>query len=160
MNEIKEQKIVSFNSDDEVVMRRLFKQHNQSVASVVSVFIFAGTFAVLINGRASLHFKFIFIFFFYFPMLILFYVLYQRKLIYDLVVKKKMIESATVNIISLFGEHKDAHIQVVFRNNAFRNFKVNYDIANSLYEGQQVTIEQTYKSNHLLKIHPENLEHH
>ena len=158
MNEIKEQKIVLFNTDDEVVMRRLFKQHNQSVASVVSVFIFAGTFAVLINGRASLHFKFIFIFFFYFPMLILFYVLYQRKLIYDLVVKKKMIESATINIISLFGEHKDAHIQVVFRNNAFRNFKVNYEIANSLYEGQQVTIEQTYKSNHLLKIYPESIE--
>lgn len=158
MNEIKEQKIVLFNTDDEVVMRRLFKQHNQSVASVVSVFIFAGTFAVLINGRASLHFKFIFIFFFYFPMLILFYVLYQRKLIYDLVVKKKMIESATINIISLFGEHKDAHIQVVFRNNAFRNFKVNYEIANSLYEGQQVIVEQTYKSNHLLKIYPESIE--
>lgn len=158
MNEITEQKIVLFNTDDEVVMRRLFKQHNQSVASVVSVFIFAGTFAVLINGRASLHFKFIFIFFFYFPMLILFYVLYQRKLIYDLVVKKKMIESATINIISLFGEHKDAHIQVVFRNNAFRNFKVNYEIANSLYEGQHVTIEQTYKSNHLLKIYPESIE--
>ena len=79
MNDIAEQKIVSFNSDDEVVMRRLFKQHNQSVASVVSVFIFAGTFAVLINGRASLHFKFIFIFFFYFPMLILFLLSYEYR---------------------------------------------------------------------------------
>ena len=154
MNSIAEQKIESFNSDDEVLMRNIFKQHNQTTASVVSVFIFTGAFAVLINGRASVKLKFIFLFLFYFPMLILFYLLYQRKLIYDLLVKKKIRVPATVNIISLFGEHKEAYVQVVFPDNKYHNFNVRYEVANSFYEGQEVIVEHTFKSKQLLNIYP------
>lgn len=154
MNAKPGQKIESFSSDDELLMRSIFKQNNQTVASVVSVFIFTGAFAVLINGRASFKLKIIFLFLFYFPMLILFYVLYQRKLIYDLLVKKKIIVPATVNIISLFGEHKEAYIQVVFPDNKYHNFNVKYEVANSFYEGQEVITEHSLKSKQLLNIYP------
>ncbi|MCC6570660.1 MAG: hypothetical protein IT274_03455 [Chitinophagales bacterium] len=141
-----------FSDNDMKHIKEVFrKESKDSLRTYAAIFIMA-SYVVSTRSKIDLLLRLAYIFFIFVPLLAFAFFLTNRSILLDMYKREKIVTSAIVNIVSLFGVLSDAHVQLLLPSGAIMNFSMHHDQAASLASGDDVSVAFAPRSKVLFKI--------